>query len=56
MTRRESKWELKEQPDNRIVDQLSAELGIDRVLAELLATRGVESYGQARAFFRPSLD
>lgn len=56
MAVRESKWELKEQPDNKIVDQLSAELGIDRVLAELLATRGVESYEQARAFFRPSLD
>ena len=56
MARRESKWEIKEQPDNKIVDQLSAELGIDRVLAELLATRGVESYEQARAFFRPSLD
>jgi len=47
---------LKEQPDNAIVSQLAAELGIDKVLAELLAARGVESFEQARAFFRPSLD
>ena len=29
---------------------------MDRVLAELLVQRGVETFEQARRFFRPSLD
>jgi len=47
---------LKDQPASEKVDRLSAEVGIDRVLAELLVSRGVETFEQARAFFRPSLD
>ena len=38
------------------VDRLATELGVDRVLAELLVQRGVETFQQARAFFRPSLE
>ena len=53
---KECKWELKERADGAKVSRLSAELGIDRVLAELLVMRGVETFEQARAFFRPSLD
>ena len=52
---KECKWELKERADGAKVSRLSAELGIDRVLAELLVMRGVETFEQARAFFRPSL-
>jgi len=52
---RECKWILKEQADPRKVNQLAAEVGIDHVLAELLVQRGVETFEQARAFFRPSL-
>lgn len=53
---KECKWILKEQPDQLKVDRLSAEVGIDKVLAGLLVNRGVETFEQARAFFRPSLD
>ncbi len=53
---RERKWILKEKADPEKVDRLSAELGIDRVLAELLVKRNVESFEQARSFFRPSLN
>ena len=53
---KECKWTLKEPADRSKVDQLSAELGIDRVLSELLVQRGVETFEQARSFFRPSLD
>lgn len=53
---KECKWILKEQADPAKVDRLSAEVGIDKVLAELLVRRGVETFDQARAFFRPSLD
>ncbi|MCQ2187502.1 MAG: single-stranded-DNA-specific exonuclease RecJ [Bacteroidales bacterium] len=53
---KECKWILKEQAAPAKVDRLSAEVGIDKVLAELLVKRGVETFDQARAFFRPSLD
>ena len=52
----ECKWILKEQADPEKVGRLAAELGIDRVLAELLVKRGVETFEQARAFFRPTLE
>ena len=53
---KECKWILKEPADTSKVDRLAAEVGIDRVLAELLVKRGVETFEQARVFFRPSLD
>lgn len=46
---------MKEAADPEIVSRLSSELGIDRVLAELLAQRGISTFEQARAFFRPDL-
>ena len=52
----EKKWNLMEQADPAKVEKLSAEVGIDRVLAELLVKRGVETFEQARSFFRPRLD
>ena len=51
----EKKWNLMEQADPAKVEKLSAEVGIDRVLAELLVKRGVETFDQARSFFRPNL-
>lgn len=52
---KECKWQLKEASDPAKVDRLAAEVGIDKVLAELLVARGVETFAQARSFFRPSL-
>ena len=51
----EKKWEMKPAPDAASVAQLSAELGIDSVLSGLLVQRGVTTFEQARAFFRPDL-
>lgn len=51
---KEYKWILSEPADPEKVDRLAAEVGIDRVLAELLVKRGVETFEQARSFFRPS--
>ncbi len=51
----EKKWLLKDAADAEIVSRLASELGIDRVLAELLAQRGITTFEQARAFFRPDL-
>ena len=53
---KECKWIVREPADAAKVDKLSAEVGIDRVLADLLVKRGVETFEQARSFFRPSLD
>ena len=53
---KECKWLVKETADPEKVARLCAEVGIDRVLAELLVKRGVETFEQSRAFFRPSLD
>ena len=53
---KECKWMLKEPADPAKVERLATEVGIDKVLAELLVARGVESFEQARSFFRPSLD
>ena len=49
-------WKLREGVDADNVRQLSSELGVDPVLAELLVQRGVCTFEQARAFFRPNLD
>ena len=48
-------WKLKESSDVQNVRQLSSELGVDPVLAELLVQRGVRTFEQARSFFRPDL-
>lgn len=53
---KESIWKYKEISDSSAVERLSAEVGIDKVLASLLVDRGVKTSEQARAFFRPSLD
>ncbi len=53
---KECKWILKEPADAAKVSRLAAELGIDSVLADLLVKRGVETFEQARSFFRPSLE
>ncbi len=52
----ERKWTVHEPGDPEKVGRLATELGVDRVLAELLVQRGVETFEQARSFFRPSLD
>ena len=53
---KESKWILGTPAPADKVGKLAAEIGIDRVLAELLVKRGVETFEEARAFFRPSLE
>ena len=52
----EKTWKFKEVADPENVRQLSSELGVDPVLAELLVQRGVHTFEQARSFFRPNLD
>ena len=49
-------WKMREGADAENIRQLSSELGVDPVLAELLVQRGVRTFEQARSFFRPNLD
>lgn len=52
---KDKEWILKSSADPDTVSRLSSELGIDPVLAELLVQRGVTTFLDARAFFRPDL-
>ncbi|HNY01167.1 MAG TPA: single-stranded-DNA-specific exonuclease RecJ [Bacteroidales bacterium] len=49
-------WALKAPGDSVKVQRLAEELNIDPALANLLVQRGVETFEEARTFFRPSLD
>lgn len=50
------RWTLKTQPDSHKVNHLAEALNVDAVTAGLLVQRGVETYEQAKEFFRPSLN
>jgi single-stranded-DNA-specific exonuclease len=52
---KECKWIVMEPASEEKVSRLATEVGIDRVLAELLVKRGVETFEQTRSFFRPQL-
>ena len=52
---KEKKWILKDAADKETVSRLASELGVDPVLALLLVQRGVATFQEARAFFRPDL-
>ncbi|MDX8552528.1 single-stranded-DNA-specific exonuclease RecJ [Tenacibaculum sp. 1B UA] len=49
------RWTLKPQPDTNKVKQLAKELAIDTTLAKILVQRGIETFDEAKHFFRPSL-
>ena len=50
------RWTLKPKPDSNKVTNLAAQLKVDELIATLLVQRGIETFEQARQFFRPSLD
>ena len=41
---KECKWVIKEASDAEKVERLSTEVGIDKVLADLLVTRGIATH------------
>lgn len=49
------RWVLKEKPDDTVVSELSHALKIEPLLAQLLGQRGIRTFEQAHAFFRPDL-
>jgi single-stranded-DNA-specific exonuclease len=52
----EKRWVVKPRAEEVIVSKLAVELGIDKVLSNLLVQRGITTYEKAKKFFRPSLD
>ena len=50
------RWTIKTKPDSIKVKHLQDVLNIDAITATLLLQRGVETFEQAKHFFRPSLD
>ncbi|MGP8215095.1 MAG: single-stranded-DNA-specific exonuclease RecJ [Bacteroidia bacterium] len=51
----EKRWNVKEQAPANKVSKLGEVLGVNAVIANLLVQRGVETYDQAKEFFRPDL-
>ncbi len=51
----EKRWIVKETGDAKTVADLAAALGIDLALSGLLVQRGITSFDDAKAFFRPQL-
>ncbi|MEE9349260.1 MAG: single-stranded-DNA-specific exonuclease RecJ [Flavobacteriaceae bacterium] len=49
------RWNIKETPQNKITSHLSKVLNVEPVIAKLLALRGIETYDEAKTFFRPNL-
>lgn len=49
------RWNLKPKPDSHKVIHLAEVLSIDAVTAGLLVQRGIETYEEAKTFFRPML-
>ena len=49
------RWTLKPIPEKHKIDTLQQTLQVDEVIATLLIQRGIETYDDAKQFFRPSL-
>ncbi|MFN8324300.1 single-stranded-DNA-specific exonuclease RecJ [Flavobacterium sp.] len=50
------RWTLKPKPSQEKVKHLVDELKVDELIATLLVQRGIETFDDARQFFRPSLE
>ena len=50
------RWTLKPKPDLERVKELQKSLQIDEAIASLLVQRGINTYEDAKYFFRPSLE
>lgn len=49
------RWTLKPKPDSKKVSELAEALSVPLMISELLVQRGIETFEDAKAFFRPSL-
>ena len=51
----QKRWIFKDQPDTKKAKQLAQSLEISESMAALLVQRGIDTYNEAKDFFRPSL-
>ena len=49
------RWTFKPTPNENSVQHLATALGVEDTIAHLLVQRGIESFAQAKTFFRPQL-
>ncbi len=49
------RWTLRPKPNITAITNLSKALNVDEIIASLLVQRGVDTFDQAKQFFRPSL-
>ena len=49
------RWTKKQKPEQEKIQKLATELNVDFLIATLLLQRGIETFEQARQFFRPAL-
>ncbi len=52
----ENKWIIAESPEIEKIEELSKEINLHPILTKLLLNRGVNTFEEARVFFRPSLE
>ena len=50
------RWTIKPKPEAERIKSLAQNLNVEESIASLLLQRGIETYEDARKFFRPSLD
>jgi single-stranded-DNA-specific exonuclease len=50
------RWNLKLKPEKEKVQALQNTLQVDEIIATLLVQRGIETFEQAKTFFRPTLE
>lgn len=50
------RWSIKPKPCSKKSKKLQSDLGVNAIIADLLVQRGIETFDQAKAFFRPTLD
>ena len=50
------RWTIKPLPESDKIEHLQDVLGVNSIIATLLVQRGIETFEQAKAFFRPSLE
>ena len=50
------RWTIKSKPEKEKVQALQNALQVEETIANLLVQRGIETYEQAKTFFRPTLE
>ncbi|WP_196895280.1 single-stranded-DNA-specific exonuclease RecJ [Aureivirga marina] len=50
------RWTIKEEPNSEKIEKLAREINVSKTLAKVLVQRGIETYEEAKQFFRPSLE